>query len=156
MLLQCLVFGHYFKKHGILGVPPFGLQEQFYGPVPAVAVLKAVSGVVEDGTYHRPLFFLQIDYQGFGFIENLVFAVLYRTANDEGRSGLINEDAVHLVDNGKIEIPLYKVFLVKLHVVPEVIKPEFVVCAIGNVTIIGLFSISIIHTMDDHTHGEPQ
>ena len=48
------------------------------------------------------------------------------------------ENAVHLVDDGVVELPLDELLEVELHVVPKVVKPEFVVRAVGDVGVVGL------------------
>ena len=75
-----------------------------------------------------------------------------RPGDDQRCSGLINENTVNLIHNGKIKFPLGQRFPVKLHVVPEIIKSELVVGTIGDVRVIGLFSFFVIHVMDDNAN----
>jgi len=42
-----------------------------------------------------------------------------QTGYDKGGSRLVNEDAVHLVDNGIVELPLGKLLYGVLHVVSQ-------------------------------------
>ena len=61
--------------------------------------------------------------------------------DDEGGAGLVDEDGVHLVHDGIVPAPLDLVLVVDHHVVPQVVKAEFVVGAVGDVGVVGgLFS----------------
>ncbi len=55
------------------------------------------------------------------------------TADDQRRARLINEDGIHLIDNGVIEAALDPVSGLINHVVAQVVKAEFVVGAVGDV-----------------------
>jgi len=55
-----------------------------------------------------------------------------------------------------MEVPLDKIAQVELHVVPEVVKPEFVVCSIGYVTGIGAFPFLVDHPVDNDSHRKVQ
>jgi len=57
--------------------------------------------------------------------------------DDQGRPGLIDEDAVDLVDDGIGQLPLRALVEVDHHVIPQVIETELVVGAIGDVGAVG-------------------
>ena len=73
-----------------------------------------------------------------------------------GSPGFVDEDGVHLIHNGKVQVALGQVLPLKLHVVPEVVKPEFIVCTVGDVRTVGGFAFLVVHIVEDHPHGQPQ
>ncbi len=79
-----------------------------------------------------------------------------RSGDDQRGSGLINKNTVHLIHNGKIEFPLGQGLFIKLHVVPQVIKTELIVGAVGDVCIVGIFSLCIIEIMDNDADTQSQ
>ena len=83
-------------------------------------------------------------------------AFLPLTADDEGGPGLVDEDGVHLVHDGVVELPLDHVLPVDHHVVPQVIEAELVVGAVGDVAVVGLPPLIGVQIVDDAAHGEPQ
>ncbi len=74
----------------------------------------------------------------------------------QGRAGLINEDAVHLVDNGKMQGALHQMFLVQHHIIPEIVKAKLVICAISYICLIGLPALFGIKAMDNETYLQAQ
>ena len=76
--------------------------------------------------------------------------------NNEGGTGLINEDGVHLIHDGKVMPPLHLLAGVDGHIVAQVVKAHLVVGAVGNVGGIGLLSGSLVHVVDDEAHLETQ
>ena len=85
---------------------------------------------------------------------HLVFALRHGTADDERRTGIVDEYGVHLVDDGIIMLALYKVLGLHGHVVAQVVKTEFVVGSEGDVGIIcrtafsavGAVLVDAVHT----------
>ena len=59
-------------------------------------------------------------------------AVFCGTRNYQRRPGLIDQNRIHLIDDGKIQLALHFVVQSKCHVVAQVIESEFIVGAIGN------------------------
>ena len=76
--------------------------------------------------------------------------------DDQGRSGLVDEDAVHLVDDGIVEVALDIIRQAEFHVVPKVVETELVVGAVGDVRVIGGPSLVVIQAVHDDAHGQPQ
>ncbi len=72
--------------------------------------------------------------------------------NDQGRPGLVHEDGVHFVDDGIVEVPLDVFIQGKLHVVPQIVEPELVVGAVGNVSGVGLAALVVVQAVDDGVH----
>ena len=76
--------------------------------------------------------------------------------NNQWCTGLVDQNRVNLVDNGK-ELATLDLFLGgKGHIVAQVIKTEFVIGAIGNVGCIGLLLGYRVHTgnTDTGSHAE--
>ena len=64
--------------------------------------------------------------------------VLRWAGYDQRRARLVHQDAVHLVDDGKVMPALRHLFDGALHVVAQVIEPQLVVGRIGDVGLVGL------------------
>ena len=58
-------------------------------------------------------------------------------ADDQRRAGLVDQDGIHLVDDGVIEATLHAVCHLVDHVVAQVIKAVFVVGAVSDVSTVG-------------------
>ena len=61
-------------------------------------------------------------------------------ADDQGSPGLVDQDVVDLVDDGVVQFPLYPPVGGEGHIVAQVIEPEFVIGAIGDVCQVGLLA----------------
>ncbi len=79
--------------------------------------------------------------------------ILGRTGDDERRPRLVDQDGVHLVDDGVMEGALDHFLQPELHVVAEVVESEFVVGAVGDVARIGLLAAGVVEAMDDAPDG---
>ena len=77
-------------------------------------------------------------------------------ADDQGGAGFVDEDGVDLVDNGEVVAALHHVLFVDHHVVAQVVEPELVVGAIGNVGIIGGVALFVGDALHDQAHGKAQ
>ena len=60
-------------------------------------------------------------------------AIFSCARDNEWRPRFIDENRVHLVDNGKGQLPLHLVRHAEGHIVAKVIKAEFVVCAVDDI-----------------------
>ncbi len=58
-------------------------------------------------------------------------------ADDEGRARLVDQDRIHLVDDGVVQAALHAVRDFVDHVVAQVVKAVFVVGAVGDVGVVG-------------------
>ena len=79
-----------------------------------------------------------------------------RTGDDQRRARLVNEDAVHLVDNGVGQFPLYPVFQSDGQIIPQVVEAEFVVGAVDDVRPVGFLLFFPALAGLHNAHGEPQ
>ena len=74
---------------------------------------------------------------------------LGRAGNDQRRSRFVDEDAVHLVDDGEVVAALDVVRQLELHVVAQVIEAELVVRAVGDVAGVGDLAFSVVQLVLD-------
>ena len=61
--------------------------------------------------------------------------------NNQRRARFVNQDAVHFVHHGEVELALDFVVDVVHHVVAQVVKAEFIVRAVGDVAAVGLLAV---------------
>ncbi|MNV59988.1 hypothetical protein D3C71_1524380 [compost metagenome] len=83
--------------------------------------------------------------------------MVFGLAGDDQRgTRLVNQDRVHLVNDGEIQMALHALRLVLHHVVAQVVKAVFVVGAVGNVCVVGslLFMLGQLRQVD--AHRQPQ
>ena len=86
----------------------------------------------------------------------LLGGFLRGAGDDQGGSGLIDQDRVHLIHDGVKELPLDTVLQGELHVVPQVVEAELVVGPVGDVGGVGLLPLVILHIVGDHPHIQTQ
>ena len=86
----------------------------------------------------------------------LVGGFFARTGNDEGRSGFVNQDRVHFVDDRVMMRALDTVREVEFHVVAQIIEAELVIRPVGNVRPVGVAPLLVIETMLDHADTQPE
>ena len=79
-----------------------------------------------------------------------------RAGDDERRPGLVDEDAVDLVDDGVIELALDQVGQAELHVVAEVVEAELVVRAVGDVGAVGRVALGVAQVVLDRPDGQAE
>ena len=75
---------------------------------------------------------------------------------DKRGAGLIDQYGVHLVHYGVVKLPLHHLGLVDHHVVPEVVKAELVVGAVGDVAGVGLPSLVVVLFVNYAAHGHTE
>ena len=80
--------------------------------------------------------------------------ILALAGDNQGGTGFINEDGVHLVHNGEIVAALHQLLLVNCHVVTQVIEAQFVVGAVGNIGIIGHTALGGGHAGNHQADGQ--
>ncbi len=78
--------------------------------------------------------------------------MISRATNDQRRSGLVDQDRVNLVNNGKIVASLDHLSLGPRHIVAEVVEPKLVVGPIRDVRGIRGAALRRAHLADDDTH----
>ena len=93
------------------------------------------------------------DPVGLGVLHHVVER---RAGDDQRRAGLVDQDAVDLVDDRVIELALGLILLGRLHVVAQVVEAEFVVGAVGDIAAVHLLALGRIHLRLDRAHGHPE
>ena len=128
---------------------------------------KLVAFVVEDSRAHFLVEFEMLLGEPVDeFVDGDVEAgpVLDGARNDERRAGFVDQDRVHLVDDGEVvplqflrpSAELHHLLKRVLHIVAEVVEAEFVVRAVGDVATVGLAALFVVEVMQDAADGEPQ
>ncbi len=112
---------------------------------------------------HRPGFFIQCVLRlgaeaghQLGIAVILAGILVDSPGNYQRSAGLIDEDAVHLVDNGKMQGALHQMFFVQHHIIPEIVKAELIISAVSNVCLIGLPALFGINAMDNEAYLQSQ
>ena len=77
-------------------------------------------------------------------------------ADDQRRTGFIDQDRVHFVNDGVIQATLHPVCHLIDHVVTQVVKAVFVVGAVGDVSAVSslLFFTRHLRQIDAHRHTQ--
>ena len=83
-------------------------------------------------------------------------AVVERAGDDQRRARLVDQDRVHLVDDGVDMAALHHVLEPVLHVVAQIVEAELVVGAVGDVARIGGLALLVVEPVHDHADGEPE
>ncbi len=83
-------------------------------------------------------------------------AVVERSRDDERRARLVDQDRVHLVDDGEVVAALHHLRGRVFHVVAEIVEAELVVGAVGHVAGILLAALLIVQIVQDAADGEAQ
>ena len=78
------------------------------------------------------------------------------SANDERRARLIDEDGVHLVDDGKVQLALHTVTCVVHHVVAQIVKAVFVVRAVRHISKVSQLFFFTRRLWQVHPHRHSQ
>ena len=76
--------------------------------------------------------------------------------NDERRPGFVDEDRVHLIDDGVVVAALHQFGQRPGHVVAQVIETKLVIGAVGDVGGVGLAPGRRRHAGQDAAHAQPQ
>ena len=83
-------------------------------------------------------------------------AVVERAGDDQRRARLVDQDRVHLVDDGEDVPALDHVLQPVLHVVAQIVEAELVVGAVGDVAVVGLLALLVVEPVHDDADGQPE
>ena len=86
-------------------------------------------------------------YAVFVFIEELILAFGHRTADDQRRTGIINQDGVHLIDDRVVVSALHEVKRRSSHVITQVVETELVVRTESDVTSVRFAALIGVRTV---------
>ena len=78
------------------------------------------------------------------------------SGNNQRRSGFIDEDGVHLVHDGEVQLSLNQLFLIGHHVVPQVVETELVVGSVCDIAAISRLPVFSFNGVGHAAHGESQ
>ncbi len=78
--------------------------------------------------------------------------------DDQRGTRFVDQDIIHLVNDGKVQFSLYHLLKRGNHVIAQVVKAELVVCAIGYIGVVGGPALSRLwlNGVDKHTNSKPQ
>ena len=82
--------------------------------------------------------------------------LLALTADDQGGTGLIDQNGVYLIYDGKHMAALHLLLLVLDHVVSQIVKAHLIVGAVGDVAVVGLLALLIGLFVNDQAYAQPQ
>ena len=144
--------------HHIVNVPLHGAVG-FQGLIDVV-VQRGVGGIGQI-LYMEELFRLVIQLHNYFFLqagdEHLRHIVhlggLFALPGDnQGGTGLIDQDGVHLVHDGEAVAPLHQLAGVDAHIIPEIVEAHLVVGAVGDVGGVGILALLRGQAVNDQTH----
>ncbi len=75
--------------------------------------------------------------------------VIRMTGDDERRARLVDEDRIHLVDDGVDMRTLHHLRQFVFHIVAQIVEAELVVGAVGDVAAIGVGALLVRYVVDD-------
>ena len=79
-----------------------------------------------------------------------------RTGNNQRRAGFVNEDRVHLVNDGVVVRTLHEFVDGARHVIAQVVEAQFVVGAVGDVGVVCVSTLLRGHVRKNHIGGQSQ
>ena len=82
--------------------------------------------------------------------------VLTAAGDDQRGAGFIDQDGVHLIDDGKGMAALHHVGLVGHHVVAQIVEAKLVVGAVGDIGGVGGAAGVAVHALYDQADGQTQ
>ncbi len=83
-------------------------------------------------------------------------AILGGAGDDQRRARLVDENRIDFVDDGEVVPALDHLRHVVLHVVAQIVEPEFVVRAVGYVGGIGLPALLVVEAVHDHADAHAE
>ncbi len=93
------------------------------------------------------------DPVGLGVLPHVVEG---RARDDQGRPGLVDQDAVDLVDDRVVQQTLSLQLLGRLHVIAEIIEAELVVRSVGDVAAVDVLPLVRVHLRLDRADGQAE
>ena len=85
-----------------------------------------------------------------------ICALVTLPGNNKRCTRFINQDRVHLVDDGKAVTALHHIFFIQRHIITKIIKAHLVICAVSDVAEIGILALGRIEIMHDQSDREPK
>ena len=133
------LFTQVFDQRVVFGKSLESLQEHF-PPVFLVPLGDQFPCLGKVLLNQRSLCLVQLFHNWPEFVKLLVFPPWNRARDDQWRSCIVNQNRVNLVHDGIMMLALYEILGIYGHIIPQVIKAEFIVCSKGNVGAVSFFS----------------
>ena len=89
--------------------------------------------------HQLPLLFHEGQYPRLHLVKLMHIPSWHWAGDDQRRTGIVNQDGVHLIHHGKMVLALNQVLCLAGHVVSEVVKAKLVVGAVHDIAGIGFF-----------------
>ena len=122
-----------------------------------VGVGEDALGLGQNACHIAFLGFVQFHYIRFQLVKFLLVAARRGTADNQRGTGIVNQNGVHLIDDGVVVFALHQFFRVACHVVTQVVETELVVGAVGDVAVIGAATCGGVgFVLVDAIHGKAE
>ena len=82
--------------------------------------------------------------------------LLTGTRDDQRGTGLIHQNGIHLVHDGKVQFPLHHLVFIDDHVVAEIVKAKLIVGTESDIAAIGVLALREVHIMGNQAHRKAQ
>ena len=131
--------GQYFFRFLVTGIRKIDLIGFF--------ILGVITGNL-DFSLAVPRFLADLQCQHFRYGIHLVvkLGIVFRLPrNNQRRSGLIDQNRIHLIDNGINQPALDTIRHIVNHIVAQIVETEFVIGSVCNVSGIGSLLLAMIH-----------
>jgi len=79
-----------------------------------------------------------------------------RAGNDQRRTGFVDEDGVHFIDDRELMPALNALRQIILHVVAQIVKTKFVVRAVREIRAIRRLALLIVQIVHDYADGKTE
>src|SRR5216683_1343620 len=76
--------------------------------------------------------------------------------DNQRRASLIDQDRIDFVDDREVVLALDVILQAELHVVAQVVEPEFVVLAVGDVAVVRLLALRVGKSMNDAADAQAE
>src|SRR5208283_750921 len=86
----------------------------------------------------------------------LVGGLFAGSRNNQRSAGFVDQDGVDFVDDREVVHALHAIVQVELHVVAQIVEPEFIVGAVGHVRGVGGAAFPVVEVVDDHANTKSE
>ena len=132
-------------------------QQRFKVVVAAFGEADLLGFFVDTEIARAVFFFLRFEFRHDG-IEFLIELGIHisRAGDDERGARFVDEDGVHFVHDGEVQLALQAVFRGERHVGAQVVEAEFVIGAVGNIAAVCRLFIFLRHAGNDDAGREAE
>ena len=95
------------------------------------------------------------------FCQNIARLVKFRGLTalpgyDQRGSRLVDQHRVHLIDDGIVQFPKHKLLFINHHIIPQIIKAQFIVRHVSDIAVILLPALIGFHAVKHHSYFQSQ